>query len=217
MSADRSVRGVVLAGGESSRFADGDKAFATVGNEPILGRVLDAVSTATDRQPLVMVPDRDRGESIADRLGGDGYPTENLSFAVDDERFDGPLGGVMGAARSCDAEWLFVTGCDMPLLDVDAVRWILDADSTADALVPRTAGGREPLHARYRRTAILDASEELHASGGLHALLGELSTVEDVTIDDGPSTLERSLTNVNTVAALRAIDDPGTEARQHSN
>ncbi|WEL17553.1 Molybdopterin-guanine dinucleotide biosynthesis protein A [Halorhabdus sp. SVX81] len=217
MTDDRSIRGVVLAGGESSRFADGDKAFATVGGEPILGRVLQTVSAATDASALVVVPDREQGESIADRLGGDGYPTENLSFAVDDERFDGPLGGVMGAARQADAEWLFVTGCDMPLLDVAAVRWFLEDDSAADALVPRTAGGREPLHGRYRRTAILEAGQDLPASAGLHALLGDLSTVEDVSIDTGPSTLERSLTNVNTVGDLQAINDGGSTGEQHPN
>ncbi|MFB6311555.1 MAG: NTP transferase domain-containing protein, partial [Salinirussus sp.] len=41
------VRGVILAGGDSVRFGDRDKALAEVDDQPMLCRVADAIRTAT--------------------------------------------------------------------------------------------------------------------------------------------------------------------------
>lgn len=204
------VRGVVLAGGESSRFgaAGEDKALARVGSERALARVVRVLRAATGRRPVVVVRDRDRRERYASIVGG------GATFAFDAPGHEGPLAGLFGAAAATDARWLFCCACDMPLLDARAVGWLADRTSTVGARVDAVAveypdGALEPLHAVYRRASVAARRGELPAAAGPRALLSELAerdAVESVPLADAPADvrLDRSLTNVNTVAELEA-------------
>jgi molybdopterin-guanine dinucleotide biosynthesis protein A len=121
MDADRrpEVRGVVLAGGESRRFGDGSKALATLDGDPLIARVARAVREATGAPPTVAV----RGPAGRRTLS---TVLPDATFVEDAPGFEGPLAGVAGAARATTAPWLFVCGCDMPLLSAPAVEWLAD-------------------------------------------------------------------------------------------
>lgn len=193
------VRGVVLAGGDSTRFADGDKAVAALDGTALLGHVLDAHAAATERPPVVVVRDREMAESIDARLA-----EHSPAFATDHADFSGPLAGLVAAASAVDDPWLFATACDMPLLDPDLVEWLLAHRDGADAVVPERESGIEPLCALYRREAILAARKRLPTEGGVRSVLSELA-VTAVDADDCAVDLTRSVTNVNTVADLERV------------
>lgn len=206
-----SVQGVVLAGGDSTRFEAGDKALATVDSQPIVGRILDVVAQTTSREPAIAVrtdAQRARYASAVDR---------SVRFVFDVPDSDGPLAGIVGAATTLDARWLFCCGCDMPLLDPTAVSWMIDqlptaptnSHPTVDAVAfEQPTGMLEPLHTLYCRPSVIELQRTLPRTAGPRQLLSELETVQTITAADLPADipLERSTTNVNTVDELEAVE-----------
>jgi molybdopterin-guanine dinucleotide biosynthesis protein A len=192
----------VLAGGTSTRFDGGNKAFARLGERSLLGHVLTTVADATDARPVIAVRDdaqrRTIETEVTDHLGVD------PAFVTDDPAFDGPLAAVFAACGWTDRRWLFLVGCDMPLLDGAVVSWLVDraGESAADAIVPRTDGGIEPLHALYRRDAVAAVRDRVDPGAGFHSLLDQLADVTVVPRAESPQELARSAQNVNTVADL---------------
>ena len=201
------VQSVVLAGGGSTRFGDGNKALAHVGGQSLIERVLVAAVELTDKAPIIAVKtDDQRGEierTLANQLS---VPPV---FVRDDPEFDGPLAGVFGACPRVERPWLFLLGCDMPLLAPDVIAWLIEQGDRAatDAVVPETGGGIEPLHALYRRSAVAGVRDHLGPDDGFHALLAHLSNIEIIPHGESPGALARSARNVNTVAELEAVRD----------
>lgn len=196
--------GVVLAGGTSRRFVDGDKALATVGGEPLVRRVVDRLAEATGDPVVVAVRTAGQRDSVGTALAD---TTARIRFVRDDGGFEGPLAGVVAAVERVETGWTALVACDMPLLDPDTIEWLAGIDGEADAVVP-VADQPQPLQAVYRTPAIADAIGDLPYSGGLSVLLDELS-VTYVDVADAPAEvgIKRSLTNVNTVADLETIAD----------
>ncbi|GAA0659058.1 molybdenum cofactor guanylyltransferase [Salarchaeum japonicum] len=199
---DQRDRGVVLAGGDSTRFGDADKALAAVAGTPMVRRVFDALADATGTPPAVAA-----GSSPPDayrRVLPDG-----VRFVPDDDDYAGPLAGLAAAAAGLDADWLFAAATDLPRLDAPAVRW-LAAERTpdCDAVVPVAPDGvQQPLCAWYRRRAVLDALTNVAGTAGPRALLDRLA-VRRVTQADAPPavSLADALTNVNTRDEFGSLD-----------
>jgi molybdopterin-guanine dinucleotide biosynthesis protein A len=199
------VTGVVLAGGESRRFEDGDKALATLAGETFLERVLGALAEATTEPPVVAV----RTEAQRDRFASTLSSAHDVRFVLDGT-LTGPVAGLVAAAEAASTPWLFAVGCDMPLLDSDAVARTCDLATgpdgcQPDAVVPESGGYHEPLHAVYRRSAVRNSREGLSGGDGFRVLLGELDEVRYVDTTTLPAVVRRSLRNVNTVSELERI------------
>jgi molybdopterin-guanine dinucleotide biosynthesis protein A len=199
--ASQDVRGVVLAGGESTRFENGNKALATCDGEPLVARAASAVRRATGEPPMVAIRTAAQAATYDEVL--------DAQFVRDAPSAAGPLAGVLGAAAAVDTDWLFVCGCDMPRLSPAAIRWLGGHRASAlDAVAPRHPDGtRDPLHTFLRREAVERVRGELPAHGGVRALLAALDRDRAVPVDAAPAgvPLADSLTNVNTTAELRAV------------
>jgi len=191
---DVAVTGVVLAGGRASRMGGRDKAFAAVGGEPIAVRTLRIFR---DLFPQVLVatnrPERFRPldvETVADVFPG-----------------CGPLAGVHAAMQRAAHPHVFVAACDMPGLDGDVIRFLLDRIGDADAVVPRWDHDIEPLHAVYAVRLLPLVEETLRA--GRHAMREFLPRVRvDYVAEDELKRIRgtaRSMLNVNTPEELAAI------------
>ena len=198
MQSSNDAGAIVLAGGRSRRFAGGEKALATIDGQPLLSRVVSVARKAVDSKPILAVATTDQRETYADVLD---VPVQ---FVTDRPGRDGPLAGLEGAVEASTATWVFVLGCDMPAVSEAAIEWLGErrTDST-DAVVPRTNDGRQPLHAWYRREAVVKALAVDRSERSLHALLDRLS-VTAASAEDAPVSvpLERSVYNVNTRSAL---------------
>jgi molybdopterin-guanine dinucleotide biosynthesis protein A len=206
------VRGVVLAGGRSTRFGDADKALATFEGRPLVASAVDAVAEATERSPLLSVATDEGAERLRNALGD-----RAVEPVRDDPSLSGPLAGLAGAAAATDAPWLFVCACDMPLVSpasIGALRSRLaaiDDDRAAergevDAVVPVVDGHEQPLHALYRRSTSDDALAHLDAGDAPMTLLDELAA-ERIAADAVEAPLAEATANVNTRAELAALRD----------
>jgi len=138
--------GYVLAGGASSRFGT-DKALSELQGETILARTVKLVAAVTSSvkivSPVVKVM-AEKFETIPDRWPG-----------------EGPLGGILTALldrkTGADANsWNLIVSCDMPFLSKEWLRLLIERalKSDAEAVVPKSANGWEPLCACWRVSAV---------------------------------------------------------------
>ena len=117
---------------------------------------------------------------IADRLSaefGDVFIISNNSALYDGSGYKiipdeiegcGPLGGLYTALCHSTGEYAYVTGCDMPYVDLDYIRYMKERLSQtvkpADGILTTTKGLAEPLNAFYH-TRLKDFIPHVLASG----------------------------------------------------
>lgn len=202
------VRGVVLAGGDSTRFDGGDKALAELDGRPLLAHAVKAVDAATATAPVVGV----RSPAQRDRVRAALLEPSRVRVTRDVEELAGPLAGLYAAAEVVTTPWLFVCGCDMPLVTADSIAGLCAVDGVerASAVVPRVDGRDQPLHALFGRQRLLDVRPRLGDGDGLSSLLDALERVARPTPSDVDAPLADAVTNVNTRAELRRVR-AGTE------
>lgn len=144
----RGISGAVLVGGNSRRM-EADKALLAVGGRPLIQRVVEALREMTDELLLVGV-DAERyawlgGRAVDDLVSG-----------------GGPLAGVYTALSVARHFHCLVVACDMPFLNTDLLRYMLQQAIGWDAVVPRLRGWwLEPLHAVYARACLKPAERIL--------------------------------------------------------
>jgi molybdopterin-guanine dinucleotide biosynthesis protein A len=76
----------------------------------------------------------------------------------------GPLGGIHAALKSSLSDWNLILAVDLPFVTADFLRYLLRQTEASEAglplaVVPRAAGGWQPLCALYRRQ-LADAAEK---------------------------------------------------------
>jgi len=106
--------------------------------------------------------------------------------------------------------------CDMPFLNLDLLRHLIEESTNVDAVVPRLKGQPEPLHALYSKACLAPMQRMLRAE---HLKIAPLfETVRVRYVDEG--TIDRidprhlSFFNINTQAeleeALRLVREVGS-------
>lgn len=145
---------VIQAGGQSSRMGQ-DKALRPFLGKPLIERVLEQVSPLAD-------------ETLITTNTPAGFRYLNIPLIPDVLPDRGALGGLYTALRAARGDLVAVVACDLPFANaaiLAACRDILLAAPNADAAIPRTEYGLEPLHAVYRRATCLPAVKSALDSG----------------------------------------------------
>jgi molybdopterin-guanine dinucleotide biosynthesis protein A len=188
------VSALVLAGGYSTRFPDGDKALATLDGEPLVARVVDRLADTVDE--VVVNCRADQRAAIADALGDRAY-----RVAIDPVPDRGPVAGIRTGCRVASGRWTFVTACDMPFVDGDLAATLLDA-AAGDGAIAHVGGHRQPLAAVYRTDRAVAAADTTLSTGSraLTDMLGHLSLAA-VTDPVDPE----CVTDVDTTADLHTV------------
>jgi molybdenum cofactor guanylyltransferase len=139
---DGQFAGFILAGGRSSRMGR-DKAMLEIDGVMMLDRAIGLLKGAGVSATVVGPPDEFERRTLQVPVIADEWPGI------------GPLGGIATALREKPATWNLVVACDMPYLTVEWLRFLLQRTkaSSADAMVPRSERGPEPLCAVYHRRA----------------------------------------------------------------
>lgn len=206
-NAGAQVSGVVLAGGRSRRLGR-NKAIEKIGDQSLIERVVNRLSQVTS-ETVVVVAEESKAAQLPlppwVRTAADLYPGS------------GSLGGIFTGLSVAKGSYSVVVAVDMPFLNVDLLRFMLDIISDYDAVVPRIKGRPEPLHAVYSRSCLepierMLKEEELKIAG----LFEEISVAyleEDDIEGFDPHFL--SFFNINTQKDLdKAL---ALEAQEESN
>lgn len=136
--------GAVLAGGRSRRFGS-DKAHYVLDGKPLLTRVLDSLSAASER---FVVADKEYSDF--------GVPVYQDTFAVQT-----PLSGVHTALSRARENWVAVAACDLPYLTPEYWAALARFCHGERAVIVQKEGRLEPLAALYHRDLASAAAARL--------------------------------------------------------
>jgi molybdopterin-guanine dinucleotide biosynthesis protein A len=146
------VTGVVLAGGQATRFGGQPKGLELIRGTRIIDRVVNALSPATDDLLLV----------ANDPLGSTWLP--GIRTVSDIRPGRGSLGGIHAALMHAGKP-ILVVAWDMPFVTTQILAALRAAGAQADVVVPESGSPRgvEPLCAFYRPRCIPAIEERLDA------------------------------------------------------
>jgi molybdopterin-guanine dinucleotide biosynthesis protein A len=136
------LSGVVLAGGRSTRMGR-EKATLRIDGERLVDRAVRILRTCCHE---VLVASGDGA-----RLGGLEVP--QVADAVPDA---GPLGGLVAGLEAAAHDLVAVVAVDMPNADPVVLRGLARRWSGQAAVIPRSGGRLQPLHAVWSRSAAHD-------------------------------------------------------------
>ena len=143
------ITGVILAGGKNSRMGT-DKGLLIVEGKNIIERIIDAM------KPVV-------GEIM---IISNGNNYNNLGYKVysDIIKECGPMGGIHTALSFSNTEKNLVVSCDMPFLDSETLKIIVENSNECEITIPEHNGITELLCAVYS-TVCRNKISQLLASG----------------------------------------------------
>jgi molybdenum cofactor guanylyltransferase len=115
-----------------------DKALLEIGGVPLVIRTARLIQPLVGEFTVIGPPER--------------YTPHGLEVVPDHFENVGPLGGIATALRISRREWNVILGCDLPYLTASWLEWLIARAlrSRADAVLPETSRGLEPLCALYR-------------------------------------------------------------------
>lgn len=132
------IGGFILAGGESARMGK-PKALLELNGAPMIVHMARIVAAVAGTPIVVGSPQM--------------YELLGLRAIADDFPGAGPLGGIATALGAGDRLWNLIVACDLPYLSEPWLEYLAGRAlaSAADAVIPMSAGGAEPLCAMYHK------------------------------------------------------------------
>jgi molybdopterin-guanine dinucleotide biosynthesis protein A len=131
----KDVTGVILAGGKSSRYGK-NKALVEVRGIPLIERALIAMRSIFHHVIIITnTPDE--------------YAYLKLPMHQDIIKGLGPLGGIYTGLKMIPNHAGFFVACDMPFLNPELIRYMVEIKADFDVVVPRISGKIEALHGLY--------------------------------------------------------------------
>lgn len=201
------ISGIALAGGQSKRLGR-NKAIEKIGDQPLIERVVEKLSQITSETIVVVSEEAKSGVLNLPpwvRTAADLYPGS------------GSLGGIFSGLSAAKGKYGMVVACDMPFLNTDLLRFMMDIISDYDAVVPMVNGRPEPLHSIYSVKCVAYIERRLReGSLKIAGLFNDISVAyveeDDIEIFD-PNHL--SFFNINTEEDLNralALESQGDTA-----
>jgi molybdopterin-guanine dinucleotide biosynthesis protein A len=181
----------IQAGGKSRRMGQ-DKALVPLAGKTLIEHVIDRVNGLGDE--ILITANRPQDYAyLGHRIVSD--PIPGL----------GALVGLQTALNEAEGDLVMVFACDMPFVNPELLKYMINYGPRADAVVPKVDGHYEPLHAIYKRSRCLPKINMIVSQGkrsilDLFPLLNvfEVGTPEIEQID--PDGL--SFFNINTPTDL---------------
>lgn len=163
--------GIVMAGGNSTRFGE-DKAFFKIDGKPMYRHITDAMKQSGVCDDIMV--------STNLRLHNQ---FQDMPVKVDVERFQdkGPLSGIYTFADTYPDRRLLIISCDTPYISPEWIRILHEAALDDQSIVVTRAGDRlHPLIGIYQGADLASDIEELLLAGrrSMKALFAKRKTIE---------------------------------------
>ena len=146
----------ILAGGENRRMPV-LKAFIEVNGQKIIEKNL-CVMKKLFKEVFIVTNQPEAYSYLGVPLLGDIYDIR------------GPMTGIFTALLNSPEQWVFVSACDMPFINIDLINHMSDQRRGSDAVVPMLQGKAEPLFSFYSKR-LLTSMEK--------AVLGDNKSLKD--------------------------------------
>lgn len=160
-----SATGIILAGGLSKRMGR-DKAFVELEGQPLITRVLKKLR-AVCHAVIIVTNSPDAFAQFA---------PFGVTLAADYFPGKGSLGGIYSGLRAASTDYALTVACDMPLLNENLLRYLLECAAGYDAVIPSAPDPSKPKHRKDGKATAKDV--DLHP---LHAVYSKncLAAIED--------------------------------------
>ena len=132
--------GIILAGGSSKRYGQ-NKAFLEIGGIRLIDRIIEEMKNIFKQVILVTNKKND-------------YDYLGIPIVEDLIKGLGPIGGIYTGLMSISNQAGFFAACDMPLINKQLVRYMVDIKDDHAAVVPLVGNEVEPLHAIYSQSCL---------------------------------------------------------------
>jgi molybdopterin-guanine dinucleotide biosynthesis protein A len=194
---------VVLVGGEARRANGQEKYFFTYQGRTFIERLVDSLKEVVDE--IILVARNPEQCRRFKRIDG-------IRCITDIRTGLGPIGGLHAGSVAAQGDLIFVSACDMPCINPAVISYLFERIEGFDAAIPVwNPDMLEPLHAVYRKTALINYLES-HDSLSLRAMIMNLSAryvpVDEIKNFD-PDLL--TFTNINKLEDLERINIQGSE------
>ena len=128
------ITGVILAGGKNSRMGT-DKGLLMVEGKKIIERIIHAMKPVVD--DIMIISNRNHYNNLGCKVYSDII------------KECGPMGGIHTALSLSNTETNLVVSCDMPFLDSETLKIIVENSNECEIAIPEHNGITEPLCAVY--------------------------------------------------------------------
>ncbi len=194
---------IVLVGGQARRANGQEKYFFTYQGRTFIERLVDSLKEVVDEIILVA-----RNPEQCRRFEG----VEGIRCITDIRTGLGPIGGLHAGSVAAQGDLIFVSACDMPCINPAVISYLFERIDGYDAAIPVwNPDMLEPLHAVYRKTALVTYLES-HDSLSLRAMIMNLSAryvpVDEIKKID-PDLL--TFTNINKLEDLEHMNRAGSK------
>jgi len=141
--------GVILAGGENSRFSGKNKALVSIGGKRILDRIYEVFTILFDKIILV----------TNDPLQ---YMEWDFDIVTDIFPVRSSLTGIHTGLFYITTPYAFFVACDIPFIKKELIGILLDnVEPGIDIVIPETSKGVEPLCSVYSKRCFKPIEEQL--------------------------------------------------------
>ena len=190
---------VILVGGEARRANGQEKYFFTYEGKTFIDRLIESLKQVVDEIILVA-----RDPEQCKRFSA----IKGVRCITDIRPGTGPIGGLHAGTLAARGEVIFVSACDMPCVDPRVIAYLFNRIDSYDAAIPSwNPEMLEPLHAVYRRTALIGYLED-HDSLSLRTMVRGLNTlyvpIEEIRAIDHEL---KTFTNINKIEDLERINN----------
>ncbi|OXS68686.1 molybdenum cofactor guanylyltransferase [Lysinibacillus sp. KCTC 33748] len=173
------IAGVVLAGGQSSRYGQA-KMFELFAGLPLYKQSLIALQK-NQLHPLIIATNASLQSKFVE---------DDVQWSIEKQPHQGPLFALHHIMTNFpEVEWFFVIASDMPFINAEFVQTMLTfIDDRYEAIVPKQASRLQPLAALYRRSALPKAHQLVQQNKRSMKVLLEQLQVCYVPFEDDSST-----------------------------
>ncbi|OPY08394.1 MAG: putative molybdenum cofactor guanylyltransferase [Syntrophus sp. PtaB.Bin001] len=134
------MTGIILAGGKNSRIGK-NKAFLEIAGERLIDQTIRIFRQLFPEVILV---------TNEPHL----YLNQDVTLVTDIYKEKGPLGGLYAGLFYASFEKAFLSACDMPYLNIEFIRYMMERAEGYDIVIPETSEGYFPVHAVYSRRCL---------------------------------------------------------------
>ncbi len=199
------ITGVILAGGKSSRIGS-DKSFLNISGEQFISRILSTMQSVFS-------------EVIISTNNSEPYKIFGVELVQDIISSIGPLSGIYSTLKYADTEKIFVSSCDMPLIDADIIKNILNINTDAQVILPVINLIPQYDFGIYEKS-ILPQIENLISSRDEKVSLKKLIPLVKTTlikVEELPAYNERTFLNINTIENYQRLKEMLANSSEKKN
>lgn len=189
------VTAVILCGGKSSRMGF-DKAFLEYENKYLLLKNINELKKIFDN--IILVSNSEDKLNNIKELNS----VDNCDIVVDCMQDKGPLGGIYTALINSNTDYVFVTACDMPFINIDLAYNMYKKINKNDIAVCVYENKMEPLFAFYHKNCIQIFEDQLKQNILKIRYNFSKLNVQEINIDQDNEII---FTNINTPEDLKYL------------